>query len=70
MACSVRRRWCVEDDDVRVEFGCIMFRETRSDAFAFRIAELHSSRSASLAEDQGSSRYCNDWRMQEADIPA
>lgn len=39
----------MDAEDVRVEFGWVTFSETKSDAFALRIAVAHSSRSCSLA---------------------
>lgn len=39
----------MEAEDVRVELGCITFSELRRDALALRMAEVHSSRSCSLA---------------------
>lgn len=49
-ACSERRRWFVEDDDVSVELGCVTLRETRSCDLACRMTELHSSLSSSVAD--------------------
>ena len=61
-ACSVRRRWFVEDEDVSVEFGRMTFRDTKSELFAFRIAAHHSSRSSSVAAQGEGKRYATDNR--------
>ena len=45
----MRRKWCVDADDVRVELGFVAFNDTSKEALALRIAVLHSSRSSELA---------------------
>ena len=42
----------MEAEEVRVELGFVMFKETRSCALAFLISDAHSSRSCSESKIQ------------------
>lgn len=46
-ACNERRTWFVDEEEVRVEFGLVIFSETRRWALACLISETQHSRSSS-----------------------
>ena len=52
-ACSERLRCVVDEDDAKVECGCVTLREMRSCDLACRMAALQESRSSSVAVGRG-----------------
>lgn len=49
-ACSVRRKWFVDEEDVNVELAFIALSDTKREALASRIAVAQSSRSSSQSK--------------------